>query len=575
MRKPWFVVVILLVMLGFVACNSGPRVSNIEVDELANRVFVSFNYSGDTDGNVDIVISDKDGVRMKRTVSLRDIRSDEKHRFTIVFDKDEMGYGFYHTGTIAIIIKKGDKKYQAYSTISLPVKVPEDFSIVSAYIQDSYYVVRIRAKTSDGEDAVLGKGLKIYIGDMSGRQLYLRTFDVFKRMGQYQVKIPVSQMKKSYTRDVVIKAKLIDYNESDYVQRRAIVYEPISKLSVSSSGSIGRFNVHICPMVREKKVPVVGKIHVSITDGDYKLFSKTLNVSYKDFDGGCYVYYLPEEVKYSPTGKADIHITLEYEKGKISSNAHLSGLKVAEIPDDVKILFDKDQSGVDIKVCAYKQSQKINYIGKVILSIYDGKHQIFKDTFEVDGKPCISKYFSYKTLGPTSGGKAKVYVTLQPKFGKSLKSSSTLSGLMVKIYKVGYYYAGKLTARMKVVVSDAKFIRDKYDKQKYYFGIYVTITNIGSEAAYVWAHDFDAIDSLGDILDSDYVGVSGEYDGGNIYPGYSRRGWMFFKIPDGVDITKVRYVKIGFRNIWDEWNTLVTIPVYEYMFPSSDAYTGT
>jgi hypothetical protein len=101
----------------------------------------------------------------------------------------------------------------------------------------------------------------------------------------------------------------------------------------------------------------------------------------------------------------------------------------------------------------------------------------------------------------------------------------------------------------------------------------VTITNIGYKAAYVPRYTFNAIDSLGDILDSTYVGVSGEYDGGNIYPGYSRRGWIYFEIPDGIDITKIRYVKIGFRNIGDEWNTLVTIPVYDYMFQESQDYT--
>ncbi|GEM_PF-6412011 len=571
MRKIFPTLMLLVVAVLFVSCGS-PKVENVSVRWNDNNLIVSFQYDGDKDASAEIIVSDADGVRVRKTVSLSSIldNNENKHAklYVVSIPKKDVGYGFYDTGTVTVVVKQGDKQFEGMAKVSLPMKTPDEFSIVSAYVKDDAYVVRVRAETASGEDAVLGKSLKVYVGDMSGRQLFLGTFNVFKKQGGYQFTISASQMQKSYTKDVLIKAKLEDFDKSSSVYRKAIARFPVDKVDIVYDKNNSR-TVKICPVVAGKHVPFDGNLSVVFKERGVEIYSHTLYVNYDDFHNGCFSYSIPDEVRYSPTGEADIIIFLSDKDYMATGKSRISGLEIIEVPDKIKVSYKKQDDGVNVEVCMYKGEKKVPYVGDIIVSLYDGKTQLDKYTETVRGESCITKIYRFKKIGPTTGGKATLYVSAKPMFGKSLKATTKISGFPPRIYKVGTYYVGSSFSKMKVVATNAKFFQTR--NGNYYFAIYVTITNVGYSAAYVSQFTFDGIDSLGNIYDSTTVFDKYEFNSGTIYPGYSRSGWMVYRVPPGVDINRVKYVNIGFENTHGKWYTLFRIPIYDYMIPEDES----
>ena len=579
-------VVLLMIAITLVGCGAS-QVSKVNVEETGSAYVISFQYVKGTrvaqlpqTATISVEMVDGDGVRYRKHFYVNDLTYNEDTGFyTLSILYTDVPSGFYETGTVKVVVDIPDSKFVVEKHVFLPVVKPTALNIDKLYTTDKEYVITLSARR-DGKDAAFGKETKVYIGDMSGRTLYLHNFDTEGKKGSLTFKIPVGEVKDSYTRHVLVKAKLVSFNLSTQRNIKAHKWLKPSSVKVSFQKDGTYYNVLVCPKVDDRYVPVEGNIYVSVKAGIYDVISKTFSVSYKDFKGGCYPIYLPK-TPYSPDGKLYASVKVSFDGNTLSGGGSVSGLPVAYVPDKFSISTSSSGSYLDVKVCPTYKGKVVPIHGKLILSLYDGKKMLWKKEEDVStaGQTsglCFTYQVAKDKVGPTSGGKAKMYLSFKPALGKYIKASYKISGFYKKVYLVGYYYASSLYARMRVVATDAKFIRDKYDKDKYYFGVYVTITNIGSESAYVFRSSFDAIDSMGNIYDGSYVGVKYEFDSGYIYPGHSRRGWIFFEVPDGVDISKVKYVKMGFNNALDKWKTLFTVPVYQYMFPSvSEDYKGT
>jgi len=554
-----------------VGCAFGTGISDLSVLSASDGdLEINFKCSKTVD-TVNIKVFDADGVRYDRLYKIGEIQEEGNGNCRIVLGKEDLGDGFYPTGTLTVTAFRDSKAFGSLSaSVSLPMTIPDSVRIEKAYRNGNQYVLVVRAE-KDGKSAVFGHTLRIYVGDMSGRQLYLRDVDVFHKRGSVKISIPLSDMRIPYTAHILLKVKLLDFGISDQVVRKAWDRAPLSAVGIKVTKDR---RVKVCPKVVDKCVPIVGSVEVNVKDSGYLLWSIRRAVKYEDFSRGWVDIGSVSDVKFSTTGYADIIAKVKDSKYEVTGTARLTGLIKYSPPTDMTVSYKNGKSSIDLKVCFYRNNKPTKFYGRIDLSIYDGKTAVYNNYYTVRGDTCLEKELKYSWIGPTTWGRATLNVTAKPVVGKPLKASKRLSGLWAKVYAVGEYIAGLSwtdAALMKFYVTDAKFIKRG---ERYYFGIFVTIYNKRGGTPYVSAYDFNAIDSLGNIYDATYLGETGEFNSGRIYAGHSRKGWIFFKIPVGTNIYEIKYVKIGFENVWGEWYTLVTIKVYPYMYKEISSYSG-